>query len=80
MVLSLDIEDMATAIVILIFFDEVSSLLKVDPNYLKESTTSRFWPFITKLMGVFWLVLLTSTLLSLSLFQPHRLLPFLPVW
>ena len=36
--ISLGIADMATAILILISFVEVPSLLKVDPRYLKEST------------------------------------------
>ena len=36
------IADMATAILILISLVEVPSLLKVDPSYLKESTSSRF--------------------------------------
>ena len=40
MVLSLDIADMPTAILILISFVEVPFLLKVDPSYLKESTGS----------------------------------------
>ena len=62
-VLCLDIADVATAVLILISFVEVPSLLKVDPKYLKESTSSRFCPFIMMLMGVFWLVLLTSILL-----------------
>ena len=39
MVLSIDIADCATAIFILI---EVPSLLKVDPSYMEESTSSRF--------------------------------------
>ena len=39
MVLSIDTADMATAILILISFVEVPSLLKVDPRYLKESTS-----------------------------------------
>ena len=38
----LDIADIATAILILISFVEVPSLLKVDPIYLKESTSSWF--------------------------------------
>ena len=51
MMLSFDIADIATAILILISFIWVPSLLKVDPRYLKESTSSRFWPFIMMLMG-----------------------------
>ena len=40
-VLSLDIADM-TSILILISVVEVPSMLKVDPIYLKQSTSSRF--------------------------------------
>ena len=47
----LDIADIATAILILISFVEVPSLLKVEPRYLKESTSSRFWPFIAMTKG-----------------------------
>ena len=46
MMLSLDIADISTAIRILISFVDVPFLLKVDPIYLKESTSSRFWSFI----------------------------------
>ena len=68
MVLSLDIADMASEFLIFISFVEVPSLLlKVDPSYLKESTSSRFCQFIMVLMGMFWLALLTSTLLFSAL-------------
>ena len=40
--LSLNIVDMAAANPVLISFVEVPSLPKVDPRYLKESTSSRF--------------------------------------
>ena len=40
--LNLDIAVIAAAILILISFVEVPSLLKVDPRYLKECTSSRF--------------------------------------
>ena len=40
MLLNLDIADMASAILILIYIAEVPSLLKVGPSYLKASTSS----------------------------------------
>ena len=70
--LSLDMADMATPILVLIPFVEVSSLPEMDPRYFKESTTSICCLFIMVLMGVFWLALLTSTLLFSELTSTQR--------
>ena len=50
MMLCLDIADMAMAILVLISFVEVPSLFKMDPRYLNEFTSPRFWSFIMMLM------------------------------